>query len=58
MNQRRKILKYKESESLLNARARLIDELTIQINQLKHLLAQKTLIGHPDFHHKEEKNLE
>ena len=51
-------MNYKELKSLLEARARVIDELTIQINQLKHMLAQKTLIGHPDFHHKEEKNLE
>jgi len=44
-------MKYKESESLLEARARLIDELTMQIIQLKNLLSQKPLIG--DFHHKD-----
>jgi len=50
-------LNYKELKSLLEARARVIDDLTIQINQLKHMLAQKALISYPDFHHKEEKNI-
>jgi hypothetical protein len=49
-------LNYKELKSLLEARARVIDDLTIKINQLKHMLAQKSLIGDTDFHHKEEKN--
>jgi len=49
-------LNYKELKSLLDARARVIDDLSIQINQLKHMLTQKILIDHPDFHHKEDKN--
>jgi len=48
-------LKYKELKSLLDARAREINELHMQIIELKSLLTQKPLIGVPEFHHKEEK---
>jgi len=48
-------MKYKELKSFLDARARLIDDLAIQVNELKHMLSQKILIGHTEFHHKEEK---
>ncbi len=49
-------MKYKESKSLLETRARLIDELSMQVEKLKFLLTQKPLIGHTEFHHKEEES--
>jgi len=47
-------MKYKELKSFLDARARVIDDLTIKVNELKHMLSQKLLINHPEFHHKED----
>jgi hypothetical protein len=38
-------LKYKELKSFLDTRARLIDELTMQVMQLKNMLTQKPLLG-------------